>query len=93
MELHPCYNIGEKMGKLMEIGRKAVTKFLNLVVILILIALGCAFMIIDGVVLTNVINQLQTGSYADASFGVQVMFLFVTLSAFLIYFKEYVQSR
>jgi len=81
------------MGKLMEIGRKAVTKFLNLVVILILIALGCAFMIIDGVVLTNVINQLQTGSYADASFGVQVMFLFVTLSAFLIYFKEYVQSR
>jgi hypothetical protein len=81
------------MGKLMEIGRKAVTKFLNLVVVIILVALGAAFMIVDGVVLTNVTNQLQTGSYVDASFGVQVMFLFVTLSAFLICLKEYVQRR
>jgi len=78
------------MKKLMEWGRAVLMRFLNLVVILLLVAIAGVFVIVDGVVLTNVVNQLQTGMYLDATFGVQVVFLFATLTAFVITFKEYV---
>jgi hypothetical protein len=81
------------MKKLLELGKRGIIRFLNVVVIGILLTLFAAFMVVDGIILTNVVNQLQTGTYLDVTFGVQTIFLFVTLSAYIIYFKEYVSSR
>ena len=76
----------------MEFGRNLLMRFLNLVVIVLLLALTGVFVVANGVMVTNLINQLQMGAYVDVFFGVQAVLVFVTLSTYFICLKKYLNK-
>jgi len=81
------------MNKLMELGRSAVMRFLNLVVVVLIVAVLGVFVVANGIMVTNLVNQWQTGMYVNVTFGVQAVLLFLGMVGSVAAIKEYVRVR
>jgi len=81
------------MNKLMEFGRATLRRFLNLVVIVLFIAVLGVFVIANGIMVTNLVNQWQTGMYVNVTFGVQAVLIFLGMVASIVAIKEYARGR
>jgi hypothetical protein len=88
-----CYKHGEKMNKLMEFGRATLTRFLNLLVVVVLVAVLGVFVVANGIMVTNLVNQWQTGMYVNVTFGVQAVLVFLGMVGSVAAIKEYVRVR
>jgi len=81
------------MNKLMELGRSAVMRFLNLVVVVLIVAVLGVFVVANGIMVTNLVNQWQTGMYVNVTFGVQAVLVFLGMVGSVAAIKEYVRVR
>ena len=77
----------------MELGRSAVMRFLNLVVVVLIVAVLGVFVVANGIMVTNLVNQWQTGMYVNVTFGVQAVLLFLGMVGSVAAIKEYVRVR
>ncbi len=83
----------KKMNKLMEFGRRLLMRFLNLVVVVLFVAAIGAFVIANGIMVTNLVNQWQTGMYVNVTFGVQAVLVFSGMVSSVVAIKEYARVR
>jgi len=81
------------MNKLMELGRSALIRFLNLVVVVLIVAVLGVFVVANGIMVTNLVNQWQTGMYVNVTFGVQAVLVFLGMVGSVAAIKEYVRVR
>jgi hypothetical protein len=81
------------MNKLMEFGRATLTRFLNLLVVVVLVAVLGVFVVANGIMVTNLVNQWQTGMYVNVTFGVQAVLVFLGMVGSVAAIKEYVRVR
>ena len=83
----------KKMNKLMELGRSVLIRFLNLVVVVLIVAVLGVFVVANGIMVTNLVNQWQTGMYVNVTFGVQAVLVFLGMVGSMAAIKEYVRVR
>ena len=81
------------MIKLMELGRAALMRFLNLVVVLLIVAVFGVFVVANGIMVTNLVNQRQTGMYVNVTFGIQAVLVFLGMVGSVAAIKEYARAR
>ena len=81
------------MNKLMELGRSALMRFLNLVVVVLIVAVLGVFVVANGIMVTNLVNQWQAGMYVNVTFGVQAVLIFLGMVASVVAIKEYARVR
>jgi len=77
----------------MELGRSALIRFLNLVVVVLIVAVLGVFVVANGIMVTNLVNQWQTGMYVNVTFGVQAVLIFLGMVASVVAIKEYARVR
>jgi len=77
----------------MEFGRATLTRFLNLLVVVVLVAVLGVFVVANGIMVTNLVNQWQTGMYVNVTFGVQAVLVFLGMVGSVAAIKEYVRVR
>lgn len=77
----------------MELGRSALIRFLNLVVVVLIVAVLGVFVVANGIMVTNLVNQWQTGMYVNVTFGVQAVLVFLGMVGSVAAIKEYVRVR
>ena len=56
-----------------------ITKFLNAVVVVLILALALGWIFINGVFVANVANAIRLSGYIDASIGIQIVLLMLGL--------------
>ena len=56
-----------------------ITRFLNAVVIILLLALALGWIFLNGIFVANVANAVRLSGYIDASIGIQIVLLILGL--------------
>ena len=67
------------MNKLMEALRGLALRFLNFLVITLVLAAGLGIVFISGAFISNVANAFRLGGYIDPLIGVQVVLVSLTM--------------
>tara|TARA_B100000745_G_C19958601_1_gene323893 strand:- start:273 stop:530 length:258 start_codon:yes stop_codon:yes gene_type:complete len=83
----------KRMNKLMKLGRSVLMRFLNLVVVVLIVAVLGVFVVANGIMVTNLVNQWQTGMYVNVTFGVQAVLVFLGMVGSVAAIKEYARVR
>ena len=71
--------IGVKMNRLSELLRAFLTKFIDLLVILLFLAFTLMVTVINGVMISNIINSFLARDYVDSTIGIQVVLVIMFL--------------
>lgn len=67
------------MNQILELFKTAIMKFLNVLVVILVLGLGAGLIIINGVFITNIANSLRFTGYLDPSVGIQVILVVLSL--------------
>ena len=71
--------IGVKMNRLSELLRAFLTKFIDLLVIFLFLAFTLMVTVINGVMISNIINSFLARDYVDSTIGIQVVLVIMFL--------------
>ena len=67
------------MNRLSELLRAFLTKFIDLLVILLFLAFTLMVTVINGVMISNIINSFLARDYVDSTIGIQVVLVIMFL--------------
>ena len=63
----------------MEFMKNLLLRFVNVVSLVVNVVIVLMFLYVNGLFLTNIVNEWNSGAYVDVTFGVQAMLVYVAL--------------